>query len=214
MAQGGRKPHMREEQIDDRILLGVLDNIEAKADVNQRTLASELGIALGLTNAYVKRCVRKGLIKVATAPSRRYRYYLTPKGFAEKARLTAEYFSSVLGLMRAARRDFEEIFQDLAEGGRSTVVLAGSGEFLQIALLCAKDKVTIAGIVPGDGGSPEGAATRAAQLLGALPKHDTVVLVETDRAQEFYDRIAATVGPRKIVVPSLVARLLHKRSSL
>jgi DNA-binding MarR family transcriptional regulator len=77
----------------DDILLGVLNAIERDARTSQRSISSELGVALGLANAYLKRRVNKGLIKVSQAPARRYTYYLTPNGFAEKTRLTAEYFS-------------------------------------------------------------------------------------------------------------------------
>ena len=68
----------------DRIVLGLLESVERNGAQSQRLLASELGIALGLVNAYLKRCVKKGLVKVSEAPARRYAYYLTPKGFAEK----------------------------------------------------------------------------------------------------------------------------------
>jgi predicted transcriptional regulator len=57
----------------------------------QRSAAQNLGVALSLVISYSKRCVKKGLIKVKQAPSSRYAYYLTPKGFAEKTKLTASY---------------------------------------------------------------------------------------------------------------------------
>ena len=69
-----------------RILLGLLESVERGEVQSQRRLASELGIALGLVNAYLKRCIRKGLVKMRDAPARRYAYYLTPRGFAEKSR--------------------------------------------------------------------------------------------------------------------------------
>ena len=69
---------------DSEILLGLLNSVEENGARSQRHLAAELGIALGLVNAYLKRCVKKGLLKVGEAPARRYAYYLTPQGFAEK----------------------------------------------------------------------------------------------------------------------------------
>ena len=47
-------------------------------------LAAELGMAVGLVNAYLNRCIQKGLVKATQAPARRYAYYLTPQGFARK----------------------------------------------------------------------------------------------------------------------------------
>jgi DNA-binding MarR family transcriptional regulator len=75
------------------IVLGVLTAIDRDSNTSQRTISRELDVALGLANAYLKRCVRKGLIKIKQVPRRRFAYYLTPQGFAEKTRLTAEYLS-------------------------------------------------------------------------------------------------------------------------
>jgi Mn-dependent DtxR family transcriptional regulator len=68
---------------ENSMTLELLEAIEEKSDVTQRRLARELGVALGLANSYLKRCERKGLVKIHKAPANRYLYYLTPKGFAE-----------------------------------------------------------------------------------------------------------------------------------
>ena len=70
-----------------RIMLGLLESVERGQVQSQRRLASDLGVALGLINAYLKRCINKGLVKVSQAPARCYAYYLTPSGFAEKSHL-------------------------------------------------------------------------------------------------------------------------------
>ena len=75
---------------EERIVLDLLNSVDDGAQ-SQRRIAEELGIALGLVNAYLKRCIKKGYVKVSEAPARRYAYYLTPKGFAEKSRLTVQY---------------------------------------------------------------------------------------------------------------------------
>src|SRR4030081_2194889 len=88
-----------------RIMLGLLESVERGGAQSQRRLASERGVALGLVNAYLKRCITKGLVKVSGAPARRYAYYLTPHGFTEKSRLTGEYLSASLLLFRQAKKD-------------------------------------------------------------------------------------------------------------
>jgi DNA-binding MarR family transcriptional regulator len=67
------------EPREGAILLGLLEAVAVDGGRTQRRLAAELGIAVGLVNAYLKRCVKKGLVKVSEAPARRYAYYLTPK---------------------------------------------------------------------------------------------------------------------------------------
>ena len=48
----------------DRIVLGLLTSVESDGSRSQRRMAAELGVALGLVNAYLKRSIRKGLVKV------------------------------------------------------------------------------------------------------------------------------------------------------
>src|SRR6201997_1397670 len=99
-----------EDSENARIVLGLLESVERNGAQSQRKLASDLGIALGLVNAYLKRAVKKGLVKVGQAPARRYAYYLTPQGFSEKSRLTIEYLSSSFSLFRKAKEDFGRTF--------------------------------------------------------------------------------------------------------
>ena len=93
----------QEDSEQARIMLGLLESVGRGEGQTQRRLAAELGIALGLVNAYLKRCVNKGLVKIREAPARRYAYYLTPQGFAEKSRLTVEYLSNSFAFFRRAR---------------------------------------------------------------------------------------------------------------
>ena len=54
--------------------LKLLEAVEADSRVTQRTLATKLGIALGLTNIYLKRLVRKGFIKCVNVRPNRISY--------------------------------------------------------------------------------------------------------------------------------------------
>ena len=95
---------------NNRIVLGLLESLGRESAQSQRRLAAELGIAVGLVNIYLKRCVKKGLLKMSDAPARRYAYYLTPQGFSEKARLTLEYLSFSFDLFRRAKADCRSVF--------------------------------------------------------------------------------------------------------
>ena len=87
-------------------------------EIRQRLpLPEAAGIALGLANAYLKRCVKKGLIKVSQAPANRYAYYLTPKGFTEKSRLTAEYLTISFNFFRDARAQCAALLDGAARLG-------------------------------------------------------------------------------------------------
>jgi DNA-binding MarR family transcriptional regulator len=131
-----------------RIMLGLLESVERSGQQSQRRLASELGVALGLVNAYLKRCVNKGLVKVRTTPARRYAYYLTPHGFAEKSRLTLEYLSGSFSLFRQAKKDCTEVLIGARERGFCRIAVLGANDLAEIAAICSLDLgVAIAAVV-------------------------------------------------------------------
>ena len=86
-----------------KITLDLLSALEEDGNQTQRSIAVELGIALGLANAYLKKSIEKGLVKIKQVPKKRYYYYITPKGFSEKAKLTTEYFVSSFDFFRKAK---------------------------------------------------------------------------------------------------------------
>lgn len=129
----------------------LLDTVENGRFRSRRAAAAELGIAPGLVNAYVKRCVRKGWLKVSNAPVRPYSYYLTPQGRAEKARLSARFLHSSMHLLRKARTDYTAAFSRAEALGWRRVAPAGMSDLTEIASLCAlESEVEIVAIVAPD----------------------------------------------------------------
>lgn len=119
--------------------LQLLSAIEASDAVTQRGLAKRLGIALGLINLYLRRLAKKGHIKVINIQKNRIRYLITPKGIAEKSRLTYEYMQYSFQLYRQASTLLRARLRDLAEQGRKRLVFYGVGEAAELAYLCVKD---------------------------------------------------------------------------
>lgn len=120
---------------EERLTLELLGAIERGGDVSQRHLASQMGVALGLTNLYLKRCAKKGLVKIREAPANRYFYYLTPKGFAEKSRLTARFLSDSLSFYRHSAESLNELYRDCIAEGWRRLVLCGLSDLTEIAML-------------------------------------------------------------------------------
>ena len=131
---------MNTKQREEALTLELLAAIEQRDNVTQRHLASRMGVALGLTNSYLKRCVRKGLVKVQQAPANRYLYYLTPKGFAEKSRLTGEYLSYSFSFYRRASRSCAEALDRCIEAGHLRIGLYGASDLGEIAALQAMER--------------------------------------------------------------------------
>ena len=90
-----------------------------------------------LVNFMMKRAIGKGLVTVKKVPARRYAYLLTPKGFAEKARLVADYMNTSMGMFRKVRADFADIFSGSvsSDSGAAQFVVVGDLEMAEVALL-------------------------------------------------------------------------------
>lgn len=204
------------ENGNPEIVLGLLASIERDSGVTQRRLAGELGIALGIANAYLRRCVRKGLVKMSEVPLNRYAYFLTPQGFAEKSRLTAEYLSVSFNFFRRARADCGELLAACAAAGWRRVALCGAGELAEIAVLSAGEQsVELVCIVDAAaaggrcGGLSVVADVAAARLLAGEMPLDGLILTDTRAPQFCFDKLMSTAaasgfGPHQIVAPKLL----------
>jgi DNA-binding MarR family transcriptional regulator len=137
--------------------LEILTAISEGHPLTQRDLAERLGVALGLTNLYLKRLARKGFIKITDFPRKpaarkRLRYLLTPQGISEKTRLTYEHMTYSLSLYRRARQTLRESLSRLPEDGMKRIALYGTGEAAELAYLTLKEF----GLEPVGVFSPEG----------------------------------------------------------
>jgi len=191
---------------NSRIVLGLLESVERDSAQSQRRLAAELGIAVGLVNIYLKRCVNKGLLKMAEAPARRYAYYLTPYGFAEKARLTLEYLSYSFDLFRRAKADCTSVFLAASARGFDQVVLGGVSELAEIATICALETgIEIVLIV-----DTRSSLTTFAGLavVGSYDRVESafqaVVVTDLKTAQETYAAAVERFGTERVLVPSML----------
>jgi DNA-binding MarR family transcriptional regulator len=183
----------------DEIVLGVLDVVERDPSVTQRSVARELGIALGLANAYLRRCVRKGLIKVREVPRRRFAYYLTPQGFAEKSRLTATYLSDSFSLFRQARIQCADLFKLATARGQRRLALLGHGDLAEIASLVARDHpVEIVSIIAAGGD----AARLEAEL--AASSTDAIVVTALTDPRGALEAALQVFGAGRVYVPAIL----------
>ncbi len=88
----------------------VLRKINKKPNYSQRKLAKELGFSLGKLNYCLKALQEKGLVKVQNFKKNpeklNYIYLLTPKGVAEKTRLTIDF-------MKRKMKEYDELKKEL-----------------------------------------------------------------------------------------------------
>jgi DNA-binding MarR family transcriptional regulator len=197
---------------DPEIVLGLLTSIERDSAITQRKLAGDLGIALGLANAYLRRCVRKGLVKMSQVPLNRYAYYLTPQGFAEKGRLTAEYLAVSFNFFRRARGDCAVLLRECAARGWRRVALYGAGDLAEIAVLSAGDSgIEVVCVVDGSAagrrcaGLPVVADLAEAREAAGPGGLDGIILTDTEAPQERFEHLLESAAEHGFATGSVVA---------
>ncbi|MFQ5957745.1 MAG: hypothetical protein ACE5LF_00095 [Alphaproteobacteria bacterium] len=172
--------------------------------VNQRLLARELGVALGVINGYLKRCIADGLVEIAEKRGRRYRYALTPKGIAERARLEARYIRESLSLFRRVEDSFDRLYADLAARGVETAVLCGVDELTDIAVLCSLESGVRPVGVWRHAGRPTVVRGVPAIEMDDLGTADVVVVSVERNAQLVYHAVCRRVAPERVAVPDIL----------
>jgi DNA-binding MarR family transcriptional regulator len=119
--------------------LKILEEIDNDHTPSQRDLSKKLNMSLGLVNSFVKRLANKGYFKINNIPKNRVKYILTPKGAAEKTRLTYQYIQYSFQFYRNARKQLHKLFKHLMAQGVRRVVFYGTGDFAEIAFISLQE---------------------------------------------------------------------------
>ena len=191
---------------EEALTLELLQAIDQRSDMSQRRLAHRLGVALGLANSYLRRCVRKGLVKVSQAPANRYLYYLTPKGFAEKSRLTGIYLRNSFNFYRVASASVQEILDSCARQGVQAIALGGVSELAEITLLHSREyPLRVIGVYdPGCEQTEFMGVPVWKELEVMKAATDAAILTCIDTPEAIYGQLCDGLGPARVWVPDIL----------
>ncbi len=196
---------------DDNRTLEILDIVQHNEQVSQRHMARQLGVALGLVNSYLKRCVKKGWVKVRQAPANRYLYYITPTGFTEKSRLTAEYLSASLGFYRKAGESCQRVFDECERNGWHRLLLCGMSDLAEIATLRAMERgVTIVGFYDPASERETFSGKRIWRQLSETEAHDARLLTDIAAPAIRYAELKAIADGIPLLVPDVLRLEPHR----
>ena len=196
---------MNAKNREESLTLEILQTIDNDSNLTQRHLAARLGVALGLANSYLKRCVRKGLIKIEQAPANRYLYYLTPRGFTEKSRLTAEYLSSSFDFYRRASASCNNILNTCADEEINSVLLCGISELAEIAMLRARErKITVSGFMDNNHGDDNYLGYPVWKHIQDADDFDACIITDLDSPFEVLTVLKGHVDTKRIFIPDIL----------
>jgi len=197
--------NMNGSEKEDAVTLEILQTIENKNDVTQRHIADDLGIALGLANSYLKRCVRKGLIKIHQAPANRYLYYLTPSGFSEKSRLTGKYLSTSFDFYRKAGNSFRQVFKHSKQKSWKNILFCGISELSEIASLRISEfgLEHVATYEPGSD-LKEFLGKPVWSSLGNTYDVDAYLITSLNSPNKMHQGVISSVDKNRVLVPEIL----------
>jgi len=122
----------------------ILDQIEQNPNVNQATLADQLGVAVGTVNWHIKRIIEKGYVKAKRANRKKLKYIITPEGLAHRALLTVDYIDNSMRLYRRTRQRVLNVLDDVHKAGYTSIRIVGDGDLAEvIRLTCLEQGVKI-----------------------------------------------------------------------
>ena len=116
--------------------LTLFNTVESSPKVNQRQLAQELDVSLGLTNAYFQRVLKKGWVRAKQVKPRRWLYFLTPQGALEKSRLSLSYLNRTLDSFRELKSKGDEHLRTLSNKGVNGIHLCGENDLTEVLSYC------------------------------------------------------------------------------
>jgi DNA-binding MarR family transcriptional regulator len=132
----------------------ILQAIASGQRVTQRSLAGELGVALGLTNLLIRRLVAKGYVRMSKMGTRHVRYLMTAAGWEELARASRVSLENTIHLYTQTREQIRATLSEVSRrcepdgSGRKRVVFYGAGDVAEIAYVSLQGTdLTLVGVV-------------------------------------------------------------------
>lgn len=117
----------------------ILEHVEATPLLTNRVLAEKLGCSVKLAHELLGKMVDRGCLHVKKVHSRRWDYFLTPKGISEKIRLTYEFLQFSMQFYKDARKRSSQLCRNFAESGVKRVALLGAGDLAEVVYLGIKE---------------------------------------------------------------------------
>ena len=121
---------------EEQRTLSLFEAVDGNERISQRQLAQELGLSLGLTNAFLQTVLHKGWVRARQVSARRWAYFLTPEGFREKSRLTMNYLRRTMHSFQELKTLILQHFTALEHQGCRRIHLCSDEDLQEIIRLC------------------------------------------------------------------------------
>jgi len=187
--------------------LRLLEELERNPIISQRKLSHKFHIALGVTNACLRRMARKGWIRIRGLSHRKIGYYLTPKGFEEKARLTLHMIAYTMQHYSELKKMISHRLLEMEQEGFHRIVFYGISDEMEVAYITLQGvNLKLVGIVEDDEKfKPQilfGYELEPVSRIKEL-KPDCILITSLADINSKKERIMSYLGPRRSCVKDI-----------
>jgi len=187
--------------------LNLLQELERNPIISQRELSHKFGIALGVTNACLKRMARRGWIRMMNQNRGKIGYFLTPKGFAEKAKLTIHLISWTVQHYSTLKDIIGERLLEMQKKGVERIVFYGVSDEMEIAYVTLQRlNLKLVGIVE-DGEKINKREVFGFELKGIdqveTLKPDAVLITSLTSQHEKKERLKEFIDTQRVQVSNI-----------
>ena len=187
--------------------LSLLQELEKNPIVSQRELSNKFGIALGVTNACLKRMARRGWIRISSLNHHKIGYFLTPKGFAEKTKLTLHLISWTVQHYSTLKDIIGGKLLEMQNKGVERIVFYGLSDEMEIAFVTLQGlNLKLVGIVEDeekiDRKEVFGFELREVNQIGVL-NPDAVLITSLIGQEEKKEKLKRFLNIQKVQISNI-----------
>ena len=202
---------LAKKYVERDVLINLLTHAEDNKISSQKKFANDIGIAVGIANVYIKRCISKGWIKINSVPNRRYVYYLTAKGFKEKSRLVTQYFKDSFNFFKKAKLEFNNLFLLCERKKIKRVAIAGDRELIELSIIVAKgNNFNIDYIFLKNFKKKSILDIPVTNSYKKLAKMDAILIADYNKPQEILDKLKVKLPKMRFMFPPMLSLKIEK----
>jgi DNA-binding MarR family transcriptional regulator len=187
--------------------LNLLQELEKNPVISQRELSHKFGIALGVTNACLKRMARRGWIRIMSFDHHKIGYFLTPKGFAEKAKLTLHLISWTVQHYSTLKDLIGERLLEMQNKGIERIVFYGVSDEMEVAYITLQGiNLKLVGIVEDDEQlNPKIIFGRQVEPVSRIQELNPqgVLITSLERCEQKKERLGALLDDEKVYITDI-----------
>jgi len=171
--------------------LDTLLEIKDNPSLSQRSLAHNLNISLGLTNAILQNLIHRGWVKAQKMTGRKILYLITPQGMSRAANLVYDRFRETQNYYQYTKELLTSYLNDLYIKDERRVVIYGINHLAEITYLSLLDSpLKLHSIITDDPSSSK------KKFLG----HEVLTI------SEFAQKVSETPNPENLIILSTVSQ--------